>query len=461
MLTDNGFKIDRGHSMDSKSKEILTMRDDAVKIFFSGLRAVEPGAALKKYCRLEEDHFFIGASRYDLSQFNNVFVIGAGKASAPMAAALEDLIGERITDGVLNVKYGHLAELKRVKLIEAGHPVPDENGERGSQAILNLAAKAQKHDLVLCLMSGGGSALLPLPAEGLTLKDKQDTIKVLLACGATIHEINAIRKHTSMIKGGRLARATYPAALAALILSDVVGDNLDVIASGPTVPDSSTFGDCMEIFKKYKITAKLPATVVAHIASGIGGHVSETPKSGDPAFARTHNQIVGNNLEAVRAAEKEAESLGYNTLVLSSMIEGETRPVAHLHGAIAREIVKTGHPIGTPACILSGGETTVTIKGTGLGGRCQEFALAAALDISGNHNIVILGGGTDGTDGPTDAAGAIVDSHSVTRAKAMGLDPYHYLSNNDSYHFFKTLGDLLVTGPTNTNVMDLRIVLVR
>ena len=437
------------------------MRDDAVKIFFSGLQAVEPGAAVKNYCRIDDDRFFIGDRIYDLSRFNNVFVIGAGKASAPMAAALEDLIGKRITDGIVNVKYGHLAELKRVKLIEAGHPVPDESGERGSHAILNLVNNAQKDDLVLCLMSGGGSALLPLPAEGLTLKDKQDTTKVLLACGATIHEINAIRKHTSMIKGGRLARATYPATLVALILSDVVGDNLDVIASGPTVPDSSTFMDCMEIFKKYNITEKLPANVVTHIESGIGGSVPETPKSGDPAFDRTHNQIVGSNFEAISAAKKEAETLGYNTLVLSSMIEGETKPVAHVHGAIAREIIKSGHPIRPPACILSGGETTVTITGTGLGGRCQEFALAAALDISGNRNIVVLGGGTDGTDGPTDAAGAIVDSNTITRAMAMGLDPHHYLSNNDSYHFFETLGDLFITGPTNTNVMDLRIVLAR
>ena len=447
--------------MSSKSNEIQTMRDDAVKIFFAGLQAVEPGAAVKNYCRIDGDRFFIGDRLYDLSRFNNVFVIGAGKASAPMAAALEDLIGKRITDGILNVKYGHLTELKRVKLIEAGHPVPDESGARGSHAILNLANNAQKDDLVLCLMSGGGSALLPLPAEGLTLKDKQDTIKVLLACGATIHEINAIRKHTSMIKGGRLARATYPAALVALILSDVVGDNLDVIASGPTVPDSSTFMDCMEIFKKYNITAKLPATVVGHIESGIGGNIPETPKIGDPAFDHTHNQIVGSNFEAISAAQKEAETLDYNTLVLSSMIEGETRPVAHVHGAIAREIIKSGHPLRPPACILSGGETTVTITGAGLGGRCQEFALAAALDIAGNRNIVVLCGGTDGTDGPTDAAGAVVDSNTVTRATAMGLDPLHYLSNNDSYHFFKTLGDLLVTGPTNTNVMDLRIVLVR
>jgi hydroxypyruvate reductase len=436
--------------MNSKSKSIDMMRDDAVKIFFSGLKAVEPGAAVKNYCRIDGDHFFVGDRNYDLSNFNNLFVIGAGKASAPMAAAIEDLVGNRIKGGIVNVKYGHTAELEHVKLIEAGHPVPDENGEAGSRAILSLANEAGKDDLVLCLMSGGGSALLPLAAEGLTLKDKQDTIKVLsgggsallplaaegltlkdkqdtikvlLSCGATIHEINAIRKHTSSIKGGRLAQAAYPATLVSLILSDVVGDDLDVIASGPTVPDSSTFAYCGEIFEKYNIFNKLPDTVVKHIEAGISSKISETPKIGDPAFENVDNLIVGSNFEAISAAKKEAQSVGYNTLVLSSMIEGETKHVAHVHGAIAREIVKTGNPLPAPACILSGGETTVTITGSGLGGRCQEFALAAALDISENENIVILSGGTDGNDGPTDAAGAVADSDTINRATAKGLDP--------------------------------------
>ncbi len=445
--------------MNSISKSIDMMRDDAVKIFFSGLKAVEPGAAVKNYCQVDGDRFFVGDRIYDLSNFNNLFVIGAGKASAPMAVAIEDLVGNRIKRGIVNVKYGHTAELEHVKLIEAGHPVPDENGEAGSRAILSLANDAGKDDLVLCLMSGGGSALLPLAAEGLTLKDKQDTIKVLLSCGATIHEINAIRKHTSSIKGGRLARAAYPATLVSLILSDVVGDDLDVIASGPTVPDSSTFADCREIFEKYNIFKKLPGTVVKHIEAGISNKVPETPKAGDPAFDNVDNLIVGSNFEAISAAKKEAQNLGYNTLVLSSMIEGETKHVAHVHGAIAREIVKTGNPLPAPACILSGGETTVTITGSGLGGRCQEFALAAALDISGKENIVILSAGTDGNDGPTDAAGAVADSDTINRATAKGLDPREYLSNNDSYHFFKTMDDLFITGPTNTNVMDLRITL--
>ena len=446
--------------MNNESKNIEKMRKDANEIFYSGLKAVDPRAAVKSYCRLEGGHFFIGDRDYDLSRVKNLYVIGAGKASAPMARAIEDFLGKRINTGIINVKYGHVTELDQVEIIEAGHPVPDQQGEEGSRAILNLARKADKDDLVLCLMSGGGSALLPLAAQDLSLRDKQDTIKVLLTCGATIHEINAIRKHTSMIKGGRLARTVYPASLVSLILSDVVGDDLDVIASGPTVPDSSSFSDCMEIFNKYNIIRELPGNVVNHIKAGIAGEISETPKLGDPAFKRTHNLIIGSNMEAIMAAKQKAEGLGYKTLVLSSMIEGETRHVAHVHGAIAREIVKTGHPFPSPVCILSGGETTVTITGEGTGGRSQEFSLAAAMDIADVEKIVVLSGGTDGTDGPTDAAGAIADTHTCKKAKAIGLDPQQFLSNNDSYHFFEKLGDLLMTGPTNTNVMDLRILLV-
>ncbi|MCG2754992.1 MAG: glycerate kinase [Desulfobacteraceae bacterium] len=446
--------------MNFKIKNIAQMRKDAEEIFYSGLRAVDPGLAVKRYCRRENNHIFIADLRYDLSEYKNIFVIGAGKATAPMAAEIENLLGNRITKGIINVKYGHTSKLGRIKLIEAGHPVPDKNGQKGAGDIVDLANNAGKDDLVICLISGGGSALLPLPFPGLTLKDKRDTIKILLSCGASIHEINALRKHISMIKGGRLAQAAYPASLVSLILSDVVGDNLDVIASGPTVPDSSSFDDCIKIIDKYSIRKKLPKPVVRHIKDGISGRVPETPKTGDPAFDKTHNLIIGSNIEAISAAKKKSKSLGYNTIILSSMIEGDTTHVAHVHSAIAREIIKTGNPISSPACILSGGETTVTIKGKGLGGRNQEFALAAAMDIAGAENVVILSGGTDGTDGPTDAAGAIADTNTLSRATAMGLNPVHFLANNDSYHFFQKLGDLLITGPTNTNVMDLRIVLV-
>ena len=446
--------------MKEKSNHIPEMRNNTVSIFQKGLQAVEPGAAIKKYCRLEDNRLFIGDKVYNLSMYKNLFVIGAGKASAPMAAALEDMLGKRITKGIINVKYKHVAHLDRIKLIEAGHPVPDENGQNGASAILGIAHSAEKNDLVLCLISGGGSALLPLPYKGLALKDKQETIKELLACGASIHEINAIRKHTSMIKGGRLAVEAYPATLVSLILSDVVGDDLDVISSGPTVADSTTYTDCIKIFEKYDIIKKLPENIINHIKAGVSGKVPESPKTGDPVFKKTYNLVTGSNMEAMLAAKLYAEDLGYKTIVLSSMIEGETRGVAKVHGAIAKEIIKTGNPTPPPACILSGGETTVTLKGKGLGGRNQEFSLAAAIDIAGTDSIVVLSGGTDGTDGPTDAAGAIADNNTLKRAGNIGIDPYYFLENNDSYHFFKKLDDLLITGPTNTNVMDLRILLV-
>lgn len=445
--------------MHSESHYIATMRNHASKIFYKALEVVEPGAAVKRHCRLHGEQLFIGDWVYDLAQYKNFFVIGAGKAAAPMSSAIEDILCKRIKCGIVIVKYGHIADLEQIEIIEAGHPLPDKNGQHGADAILNLVRSAGKKDLVLCLISGGGSALLPLPGHGLTLKDKQDTINVLLSCSATIHEINTIRKHTSLVKGGRLAQAAYPATLVSLILSDVVGDDLDVIASGPTVPDSSTFSRCMEIFYKYDIVKKIPEAVVNHIESGVSGKIPETPKIGDPAFARTRNLIIGSNTESIMAAKEQAEKLGYQVLILSSMIEGETRHVAHVHGAIAKEIKKTGNPIPPPACILSGGETTVTITGKGLGGRNQEFALAAAIDISEKENIVILSSGTDGTDGPTDAAGAFCDTYTLKRAEQMGLNPYHFLAENDSYHFFQKLDDLFMTGPTNTNVMDLRIML--
>ena len=446
--------------MNIESKTVSAMRKDAVEIFYQALKAVQPGAAIKRYCKLDGKTLFIGHRSYQLNQYKNFYVLGAGKATASMAAAIEDMIDEKITGGIITVKFDYAVDLKHISLIEAGHPVPDENGIRGASAILNLAENVEEDDLVLCLISGGGSALLPFPYNGITLKDKQDIIKILLSCGATIHEINTIRKHISKIKGGRLAKAVYPATLVTLILSDVVGDDIDVIASGPTVPDSSSFYDCKNIFRRYDIIDKIPKNILNHIEYGISGEIDETPKPLDPVFERTYNLIIGSNAESLISAKEKAENLGYNVLILSSMIEGETRFIAQVHGAIAREIIKTGNPLPLPACILSGGETTVTISGNGLGGRNQEFALSASIDISGKKNIVILSGGTDGIDGPTDAAGAFSDTFTLKRAEKMGLDPYRFLANNDSYHFFQNLGDLFITGPTNTNVMDLRIVLV-
>jgi hydroxypyruvate reductase len=442
-------------------RNLEQMRKEALDVFLAGVRAVEPAAAVKKYCRREGDQLRIHEKAYDLERFKNIYVVGAGKAGGPMAKAMEDILEDRVTEGLVCVKYGHLAELDRVQLMEAAHPVPDDKGLAAAEAILDLVSRAGEEDLVLCLISGGGSALLPLPVEDLTLEDKQETTKALLACGASIHEINAVRKHMSRVKGGGLARAVYPATLASLILSDVIGDDLDVIASGPTVPDPSSFQDCIDILEKYRIRDKVPGKVGAFFDKGAGGEIPETPKAGDPVFEKTDSVIVGSNLACVLAAEAKARDLSYNTVVLSTMIEGETKDVAGVHAAIAKEVQKTGHPVSRPACVLSGGETTVTITGQGLGGRNQEFVLAGAMGLDGMDGIVMLSAGTDGTDGPTDAAGAIADGQTIERSYALGLNPSDILAENDSYHFFEKLDDLIKTGPTNTNVMDLRVLLIK
>ncbi len=440
---------------------IQRMRDDARRIFQSGIDAVEPRSAVLRAIRHFDDRLEIADATYTLSRYRRIAVIGAGKAGAPMASALEEILGERIAAGVLNVKYGHTLPLDRIELVEAGHPLPDVNGQQGSQRIYDILAAAGEDDLIICLLSGGGSALLPLPVVGLTLGDLSETTDALLSCGAKINEINAVRKHMSRVQGGNLAGACHPAALICLILSDVVGDDLDVIASGPTVPDRSTFQECMDIFCRYRILEALPKNVVRHFEAGLSGTIPETPKATDPIFHRVQNVIIGNNIAALSAARQAADHLGYHTLVLSSLIEGEARQVAPVHAAIAKEVIRTGNPLAPPACLLSGGETTVTIEGNGLGGRNQEFALAAALSIAGESDIVMLCAGTDGTDGPTDATGAFADSRTIARADALQLNPDTYLANNDAYHFFEALGDLLITGPTNTNVMDLCIILIR
>lgn len=441
--------------------ELSHMHDDAEAIFHAGLCAAQPDMAIKRLCRLEDGHLSIGEHQFDLTEIKRVLVVGAGKATAIMARAIEEILGERIDDGVISVKYGHTVSLQRIRTVEAGHPLPDANGVAASRGILSLVAGAGSSDLVIVLLSGGGSALTPLPAKGIELEDKQTVTELLLACGATIHEINAIRKHLSDIKGGRLAQAAAPAATVTLILSDVVGDNLDVIASGPTVPDGSTFLDCLEIVRRYGIEERLPVNVLKRFHAGQGGDLSETPKADTHDWRNTHHLIVGSNRQALQAAAVEASSRGYHPLILSSQIEGEARAAACVHTAIAREVLGSGNPLPPPTCILSGGETTVTLTGDGRGGRNQEFALAAARGIDAAEAIVILAAGTDGTDGPTDAAGAFVDHTTASRASGEGLDIRHHLSNNDAYPFFEALGDHLITGPTGTNVMDMNIILVK
>lgn len=435
------------------------MRGEAREIFYAGVNAVAPVDAILRHCRYETDRLIAGDRSYDLNNIERIFVMGAGKATAAMAQAIETLLGDRIDDGVISVKYEHTAPLTKIRTIEAGHPLPDANGMAAAQAMLAMARQATEADLIICLLSGGGSALLPLPVTGTTLDEKQKASDVLIACGATIHEINAVRKHLSVIKGGQLAQAAAPAQLVSLILSDVVGDNLDVIASGPTVPDASTYSDCLDIIDRYGIGQHMPRSIINRLRAGKAGDIDETPKADSHAWQHSYHQVVGSNLEAILASQRLARKKGYHTIVLSSRIEGETRVVAQVHGSIAREILASGHPVSPPACILSGGETTVTITGDGKGGRNQEFALAAALDIAGCERIVLLSGGTDGTDGPTDAAGAIADHLTATRARQAGLNLRQHLDQNNAYPFFKALNDLLITGPTFTNVMDMRIVL--
>jgi len=414
-------------------------------VFRAALKAADPAVAVTRYLE-----------RRNLARFRNIYVVGAGKAGASMALATERVLGRRITAGLINVKDGHIAKLRRIELNECGHPVPDARGVAGAQRIAELARGAASGDLVICLISGGGSALLPLPAEGITLDEKQAVTKLLLACGAPIEHINAVRKHISRIKGGQLARLAAPATVESLLLSDVIGDPLDVIGSGPTAPDDSTYADVSRILDHYAIRDRVPASILYRIELGLRGELPDTPKPGDPIFDRVRNTVIGGGGLALDAAARAARELGYRTLVLSSTIQGETREIARMHAAIAREVAEHGRPVKPPACLISGGETTVTIKGTGLGGRNQEFALAAALDIHRLRNVVIFSAGTDGTDGPTDAAGAIADGQTLDR----NPDAARYLENNDSYRYFQPLGDLVMTGPTNTNVMDVRIMLI-
>ena len=453
--------------MEAESTDLLNkMRSQAQELFRASLKRVDPYEAVRRFVRLDGNNLLLdeeGESEtvLDLQAFARIFVVGGGKATAPMARAVEDTLGERVRQGIINVKYGFGGELLRTKLIEAGHPLPDQKGVDGARKILDLLQSAGERDLVFSLISGGGSALLPLPAGTITLAEKQALTKKLLECGASIEEINAIRKHISLSKGGQLARAAFPATTVNLMLSDVVGDKMDVIASGPFVPDQSTFKEAWAIIEKYELT-DIPQSIKAHLQKGLEGKIPETPKLGDVVFSRVYNRIVGSNLLALEAAKAQAERMGYTTLILSSMVEGETKEVARVHTAIAKEILASGQPTRPPACVISGGETTVTIRGHGLGGRNQEFCLAAALDLMDlPPRVVILSGGTDGNDGPTPAAGAMVDQQTVQRGIQAGMKAAEYLRNNDSFHFFEKTGELLVTGPTKTNVMDVRIVLVR
>lgn len=420
----------------------MTLREAARQIFRAAIRAGDVGPLVRR-----------AVESLDLSPYRRVLVAGAGKASGAMAHALEDVLGDRIAAGGVVVKDGYTAPTRKIRLVEAGHPIPDERGLRAANEILALVRSAGTDDLVLVLISGGGSALTPCPAPPITLQEKQALTRILLAVGANINELNAVRKHCSLFKGGRLARAASPAPVLSLIVSDVIGDPLDVIASGPTAPDQTTYGEALAILERFSLRDKAPRAIVEHLERGLRGEVPETPKADDPLFRRVQNRVIGNNSLVVEAAAREAERLGFRTRVVSRSLQGESRDVAEEFVGRARTVVR-------PACLVAGGETTVTVRGKGAGGRCQEFALSAALAIQGMEDVLVLAAGTDGTDGPTDAAGALVDGNTITNGARRNLDARTSLEANDSYRFFADLGDLVTTGPTNTNLLDLYLLLV-
>jgi hydroxypyruvate reductase len=442
-------------------------------IFNAGLKRVDPLHMMKNQLSLKGNELTIDTGtethNINLSKFKKIFVTGMGKASSRMALGLEEIFGDRIDSGIIAVKYGHTEKLKNIKLMEAGHPVPDEGSINAAKTILKFIDEAGKDDLIINLISGGGSAVMCSPYNGaggieVTLEEKQSVSKTLLACGADIHEINCIRKHLSNVKGGRLAEIMYPAQSVNLILSDVVGDNLDAIASGATVPDSTTFSNVMQIIRRYDIEKKLPVRVMELFREGAEGKIPDTPKPDSDVFKSTLNILIGTNHHALLASAEEAQKLGCRTEILTSVLTGEARETAHFFAAIGREACTWRNQKELPLCVIAGGETTVTLKGDGLGGRNQEMALSLLNNLGRSpknaERIFFLSAGTDGNDGPTDAAGAFASLEIYNKGKQLGLDPEKYITASDSYHYFEKTGGLLKTGPTGTNVCDIQLLLI-
>ncbi len=435
------------------------LRQSARLIWEAALNAANPAICIRNFVQVNEGVLSVGGKEIPLR--GKLIVIGAGKPSAKMAQVVEEILGKHITGGLVVTKYGHALPLQRIQLIEAGHPIPDAVGSRAVQQTRQLLSGLSSEDVVLVLISGGGSALWPAPAEGITLEEKQEVTSLLLRAGATIRETNAVRKHLSDMKGGQLARWAAPAHVVSLIISDVIGDALDFIASGPTAPDTTSFSDAFAIIEKYGL--QVPEAVSERLQNGARGQIPETPKPGDPVFKNVDNHIIANNQLLIDAAAGKAREMNFNTLVLGTEVEGEAKDIGRFFAAIGREIARSGNPIKAPACILAAGETTVTVRGHGLGGRNQEMALAWAISMAARptHTPSCFASvATDGTDGPTNAAGGLVDPFTSSRAVELGLIPLKYLRSNDSSNFLKATGDLIVTGPTQTNLMDLQILLV-
>mgnify|MGYP000886276520 FL=1 len=425
------------------------MKQKALQIYLAGVNSVLPDMLVRTKLINEEDI---------INNAQNLYLLAIGKAAFLMAKETEELLGNRIKEGLVVTKYGHGGELKHLKVIEAGHPIPDKNGVSATKQIVEIAEKAKENDLVICLISGGASALLADYPEGATLNDLKAANQILIKSGITITEINCIRKHLSMVKGGQLAKLISPATTLSLILSDVVGDQLDVIASGITSADTTTYSNALEIIKEHGLEKQFPQTLIKHLHNGELGLISETPKPGDPIFNNVHNHIIGNNRLALEGAAKKAEELKLKPHIISNKLNGNYTQIAEFILNTIDIIIKSNHT--APVCLLFGGEPTVEVKGDGIGGRNQHIALHFATKINNKDNITILCAGTDGTDGPTDAAGAIVDGATVNEAMKNDINPDIYLSNFDSYHFFKQTGDLIITGSSGTNVMDIIVVLI-
>jgi hydroxypyruvate reductase len=434
--------------------DLAQLRRAARQVLDAAIAAGDAGRLTRRALVRDRSSLRVGDRAFELGRVRRVIVVGAGKASGTMAEAAEAVLDGVPLEGLVAVKERRAPGPRRIRVVESGHPIPDARGEAAADEILRLAGDAGPEDLVLCLISGGGSALTPSPVPGVTLAEKQAVTRLLLECGATISELNAVRKHLSRVKGGRLVRAAHPAPVVSLLLSDVIGDPLDVIASGPTAPDPTTYGDALSVLDRFGLRDRVPPTVRAHLEAGARGEVADTPKPGDPALAGVTNVVIGNNGLVVEAAVAEARRLGLAPCLLTRSLQGEAREVARAFAAILDEIARSGSPVGRPACLIAGGETTVTVRGRGTGGRCQEFALALAPELAAMRDVAALAAGTDGSDGPTDAAGAVVDPTTLARARGAGLDVWRALAENDSHPFFAALGDLVVTGPTGSNLMD-------
>lgn len=438
-----------------------SLKSDAFRIMNDAINAVKPSSLMKDRLLLEGRLFKVNDLVYDLDKYKDVYVIGAGKASAYMAQHLEEILGTGITGGIISTKYGHSAVCTNVDVFEAGHPVIDESSLNVTSKIIGLLENTTERDLVICLLSGGGSALLESLPERIELNEVKKTFELLLSSGADIKEMNVVRKHISQVKGGKLLKRVYPSECLTLIISDVVGDKLETIASGPTYYDSSTFSDSVQILDKYDLTNKLPAKITEYLQKGVKGRVEETLKQSDSFLSKVNNIILGNNLLALKKAGETAESLNYNTLFVSSMIEGESKEAAKVISGIIKQIKYSDFPVKKPACLLLGGETTVTLRGKGKGGRNQEFVLASLIQLKNElDDMILLSCGTDGTDGPTDAAGAFAEKGVMSKVKANNLYPLDFLNENNSYDFFEKTDGLIKTGPTGTNVMDVVIALI-